>query len=368
MSKLINRENYALIKAFLGDMAEIKPVSESTVERYGFYLRHLLLWAMDVPFAKAYTIRPTLPVYVSNQEGNKGKKLAAETQKKIIGLSRRFFEWAKSRHTGAFKKLPVSWIERLHPVRRKEASFSQEHVFVSVEEAVQLATLPREEGNLAMWRDCAMAARLFLSGERASAAVTSPICAIDFDDLSIRQWPELGVRTKNSKKATTYLLPLPELLEVARFWDAYVRERLLPMDTWYAPIESRWGEQSLSLAEAGKNRNQALNRRLKLLFDKTNLPYKSAHKFRHGHAVFGLLHADSPADYKAVSMNLMHSDIKVTDSIYAILPDQDVKARIARLASNTKAQSEDELHQFIKTMNKAEVSKVLMMLAQRLAA
>ena len=37
------------------------------------------------------------------------------------------------------------------------------------------------------------------------------------------------------------------------------------------------------------------------------------------------------ADYKAVSMNLMHSDIRVTDGIYAPLARDEVKERITGL-------------------------------------
>ncbi len=36
-------------------------------------------------------------------------------------------------------------------------------------------------------------------------------------------------------------------------------------------------------------------------------------------------------DYKAVSMNPMHSDIGITDSVYALLSDQAMQERVARL-------------------------------------
>jgi hypothetical protein len=44
------------------------------------------------------------------------------------------------------------------------------------------------------------------------------------------------------------------------------------------------------------------------------------------------LHLDSYADYKAVSMNLMHADIKITDSIYAPILSNEVQHRISRLS------------------------------------
>jgi len=40
------------------------------------------------------------------------------------------------------------------------------------------------------------------------------------------------------------------------------------------------------------------------------------------------------ADYKAVSQNLMHSDLRITDSIYAPLLGNEIQARIARLSGS----------------------------------
>ncbi len=39
------------------------------------------------------------------------------------------------------------------------------------------------------------------------------------------------------------------------------------------------------------------------------------------------------ADYKAVSQNLMHANLGITDSIYAMLSDADVSSRIANLGN-----------------------------------
>ena len=105
---------------------------------------------------------------------------------------------------------------------------------------------------------------------------------------------------------------------------------------WYAPVISSWGEQKLSAQPPGANRNTALQRRMRRLFAYAGLAYKSPHKFRHGTAVYGLQHARTMADYKAVSMNLMHNDIRITDGIYAVLNKEDVRARIASLSRQIK--------------------------------
>lgn len=92
-------------------------------------------------------------------------------------------------------------------------------------------------------------------------------------------------------------------------------------------MKIHWGKQELDPSTPGKNRHQALDKRLRRLFDLAGLLYKSAHKFRHGHAVYGLQHAQIKADNKAVSMNLMHEDIKITDEIYAPILSHEVQLR-----------------------------------------
>lgn len=136
---------------------------------------------------------------------------------------------------------------------------------------------------------------------------------------------------------------------------------------WYAPIDSQWGEQSLSQNDPGANRHLALNKRLRLLWDKAKLEYRSAHKFRHGHAVYGLQHARTMADYKAISMNLMHEDIKITDEVYAPILSNEVQERIANLDPNLQETNDDEMEAFVGKLSNTELSKIMIIVAGRLA-
>jgi integrase len=198
---------------------------------------------------------------------------------------------------------------------------------------------------------------------RASALTTLPIAALDLEKLSVRQWPELGVLTKNSKHATTFLLNIPDLLAAVRLWDATVRNVLDPTMPWYAPIDHHWGEQHLSNKEPGENRLNALEKRLKLLFEFAHLP----HKFRHGHAVFGLQYAQTMADYKAVSMNLMHESIEITDSIYAPILHSEVQERIANLAEKAESMPDNELETFLNSLDRESQKHALIYIAERIA-
>lgn len=362
---MIQRSNYLLVRRYLQDLGEIYQLSSSSLGRYRFYLRHLLLWAGETPFQQAAKLRPTFPSYVSNLPGRqKEAPLASVTQKKIIEAGKRFFTWAKQNHPKEFGSLGTAWLESLRPPRVREAS--NEHEYVSLEEVLQLIAIPHEEDNLALLRDKAAAAMLFLSGARAGAFATLPISAVDLPGRTMCQWPELGVATKNGKRATTFLLPIPVLLAVAQTWDDVVRSKVQSSAPWYAPISAHWGGQSLAESSPGKNRHQALDKRLRKLFDLAGLSYKSAHKFRHGHAVYGLQHAQTMADYKAISMNLMHEDIKITDEIYAPILSNEVQFRISRLAASELDSMENSLKSLVRSLSNHDLSAVMRIVAERL--
>jgi len=364
---VIRRSNYLLVRRYLQDLGEVYQLSGSSIGRYRFYLRHLLLWSGETPFQQAAKLRPTFPSYVSNLPGRNAEvPLASVSQKKIIEVGKRFFTWGKQNYPKEFGSLTTAWLESLRAPRIRDTK--DEHEYVSLEEVLQLTAIPHDENDPALLRDKASAAMLFLSGARASAFTTLPISAVDLPAKTLRQWPELGVTTKNGKRATTYLLPIPELLSMAQSWDDVIRTKLPSTAPWYAPVSAQWGRQSLVDSEPGKNRHQALDKRLRRLFTLAGLPYKSAHKFRHGHAVYGLLKAQTMADYKAVSMNLMHNDIKITDSIYAPILSEEVKDRIAKLTSGQDSVPDTEFDDLLGQLSNADLSKVLRIVASRLSA
>jgi hypothetical protein len=62
--------------------------------------------------------------------------------------------------------------------------------------------------------------------------------------------------------------------------------------------------------------------------------YHSLHKFRHGHAVYAISNAEDVATLKTVSQNLLHANLSITDGIYGVLPDRDVRARIIGMGNS----------------------------------
>ena len=364
---MINRQNFLRIKEFLRYLEENTQLSPKSLDRYRFSLRHLLLWADEKGLAEAQIIRPNFPIYISLLRSVRNNaELSFSSQKKIIDISKRFFDWAKSSYPREYKNLKVTWIISLHPLKQCGNFF--ENIFVTLEEVLALISGDENKQDLAKLRDKAAAAFLFLSGIRAEAFVSLPIGAVNLDQLTVKQWPEMGVKTKNRKRATTFLLNIPELISVVQKWDSIVRSSLPLTSPWYAVISHSWGEQILSDKSPGTNRAHTLQRRLKILFSSANIAYKSPHKFRHGHAVFGLQHSRTMADYKAVSMNLMHESIEITDSIYAPLLSSEVKDRIAGLSTTDSIVVENDLQIYLNKLNQNQLKQALMFVADKLTS
>lgn len=337
---MICRPNYFLAKEFVEYLSEVMQLNPNSVGRYWSHLKHLLAWADALPFSQAASIRPTFTAYLAAKAKDKPESdgLAGLSLKKILQTAKRFFKWCKAMYPHQYRSLPPAWIDALRLPR--ESRPVEEHRFVKLDQVLQLIGIPIADKDLATWRDQAAAAMLFLSGARATAFTTLTLACVDLPNRTIKQWADLGVKTKNSKSATTFLLEIPELLHFVERWDGYIRSRLPPETAWYAPILQNWGDQRLSVEPPGNNRNVALGRRLRKLFALAQIPSLSPHAFRHGHAVYALQHCRTMADYKAVSMNLMHDSIAITDGIYAPLALDEVRQRVGTLAGTEVSSSQ----------------------------
>ena len=370
---MINRNNYKVAKEFVRSTQNVKQVQGDSADRYWASVRQLLLWADETWLGDAPKLVPTFQTYVMATDDPRHSPFAPATIKKVFQLARRFYTWAKMMHPGEFRSVPPAWIEALRPPQRILQAVNQvlldEDDFVTSDEIKSLLALP-SSNDIVRRRDQAAAAMLFLSGMRPGAFGSLSLECVDLDKCRIRQWPELGVHTKNSKKATTFLLRIPELMDVARDWDTLVRQTLPSTAAWFTPITSRFGVPQLSEDRPGIHRNTAVNDRLQVLFSEAKMKYRSAHKFRHGHAVYGLLHARTMADYKAVSRNLMHQDVTITDSIYAALLDDEVERRISTLGTTVAplAKEDDDMERYIHQLPQDRLVRVLKMAAARLAS
>lgn len=94
----------------------------------------------------------------------------------------------------------------------------------------------------------------------------------------------------------------------------------------------------------GEHRHSRARKSLKAWLSKVGLPYQKPHSFRHGHAVYGIQQSKDLSDLKAISMNLMHENLQVTDGVYGIFSNVDVQMKIAGLENNSSGiKSNDEI-------------------------
>ena len=353
---LVRRENYLIVQEYLEYLLNVKNRNSKSVERYRFWLRWLLLWTMEQPLEKADRIKPPFSQYISTLN------LAPESQKKVMETVRTFFRWAKMYHDRRFAALPAYWVEDLNPIKVSRGNSID---YVTLEDVLKIVQLPIDGNNLALRRDQAMAALLFLSGARAGAATSLPIQALHLEAQYpfLEQKPALGVQTKNGKSATTFLHNIPELLENVRSWDAFVRKNYPGGYPWYAPIHQRWGEQRLADLTPGKHRSIALNRRLTILEQAAGLPHRSPHKYRHGYAVYGLQHCQTMAQYHALSRNLMHANIAITDECYVHLEEAERGKLLDQISRNPCQQADDELQALLMKLDRQDLHRAITLAA-----
>jgi site-specific recombinase XerC len=319
---MINRQNWQLTKKYLDYRQHVDQISLPSVDKEITHLRYLLEWSQDKPFSKALNVRPTFPEYLakSRLDGRKGQ-LSPVYIKKILSTVRMFFDWYSD---NVDRNIKQSFIKSLRV--KRISTIPKVRDVVSLDEILAISKAPVL--NIEERRARASLVFLYLSGMRIGAFVSLPMKLIDLDNRSVMQYPSLGVRTKNSKHSITYLLDIPELLSVVRAWCAELA--FLDFDVFYFPLFSPAGGFS-SDPVIGKHRANLARRNFKDWLDRVGLPYHSPHKFRHGHVHYGLQRSKDMADFKAVSLNVMHSSVKTTDEFYSILPGDEVQRRISDL-------------------------------------
>ena len=218
------------------------------------------------PLAQSRQIDPSFPAPMTIFKG--------------LQTVREFFYFARSEWPTRYKPIKESWIELLQPPRHaRTASQFIEHEFYTLEELRRLLAVSAE--TLHQQRAQAGAALLFLSGMRLDTLASLRTNCIDVSTRQILQFPNMGVRTKNNKAAITYLLNIPDVLEVVHRWDQHVRG-FAPGSLWYASLAF----DGCSLVESNhaiEGRGTIVGDDLRMLCDRAGLPYRSSHKFRHGH-------------------------------------------------------------------------------------
>jgi integrase len=136
---------------------------------------------------------------------------------------------------------------------------------------------------------------------------------------------------------------------------------------WFPPIHQQWGEQTTKLLIPGKYRTDALRKRLGIVNTLFGLSHRSPHQYRHGYALYGLERCKTMAEYHALSRNMMHSNIAITDQIYVHVDEKERGQILSRLHHNAVGEFDNEFSMFIQKFGKEDLTNGITLLAQRLA-
>jgi len=320
---MINRQNFLDVRAYLAYSAQTRQNAPATVDRYRKCLRHLLEWADETPFPKSRILDP-FPIYL------KATTLAPASILKTLMVARQFFTFCRMEYPHLYKPITETWIESLQPPRDlRPQSRIPERSYYTLEEVLKLCAAPVT--TLRLQRAQAGLAMLYLSGMRADALASIPIHCVDLPNRAIQQLPEFGVRTKGRKAAITYLLPIPELLAVVERWQSLHSAFCLSNSAlWYSTLYP-FNERLIPTEIAFEGRYHLVERDIEKLCETLGMKYLSPHKLRHGHVVYSVGRVKTMRELKAVSLNVMHSSVITTDSIYNRLMGNEVRDVIQTL-------------------------------------
>lgn len=102
---------------------------------------------------------------------------------------------------------------------------------------------------------------------------------------------------------------------------------------WYATL-SRDGMALTSTRQAFAGRHNTIQRDVRRICARAGVPYLSPHKLRHGHVMWARSHARDMDELKAISQNIMHASVTITDGRYGNLVTEDVRNTIAQLGQS----------------------------------
>lgn len=351
---MINRQNWLDVRAYLQHMDRHVNRHPSTIHKYRTQLRHLLEWADEHPFQKARDIDPSFPAYlVTARADGRSVPLSYSTIYKTLITVRAFFQFARLEWPLRYRRISESWIKLLQPTREsKPMPQLDEHRFYTIDEVQSIARVSVE--TLREERARVAATMLFLSGMRPDVLASIPITCVDLSRMRILQIPKMGARTKNSKAAITYLLDIPELLDIIHAWDRRVRACCQPSALWYATLTND-GMQLTQTTRAIVGRASVIGDDLRIICQKAGVEYKSPHKLRHGHIVYARNLAHDMEQVKAISQNVMHSTVLTTDQVYGSLTDNQVQSVISSLGQTRSPGSREELILQLIEMLKAQL-------------
>ena len=316
------RNNFTVLRQYHEYLKSHTTCSGATLKVYEAYDSLILDWAAEKPLSKGPSFEVTFPRFLISQRNKDNEPYSAEYMKGICAYTRRFFDWARD-HKREYHQITGEWIKMIKP--EKTIEDIHEIVAYTLDDILRICDIKTD--NMRLRRVIAAIAFLMLSGMRIAAFFTLPIKGVNLESHTVRQLPTDGVCTKYNRAAITTLLIQSKLMRIIREWDDLVRSQC-PLDSsWYARLDRNGNFDPRIIVPMTIDNKDELKKQarypyrdfcadLKTVCEMAGITYKSPHKARYGHIHLGYSRAKTAEQRKAVSVNVLHRNLAVTDEIY----------------------------------------------------
>jgi len=177
------------------------------------------------------------------------------------------------------------------------------------------------------FRDSALISFLALSGIRVGALISLSMQCFDSAKLIIYQNPALGVKTKFSKPIITVLHNLDRnMIDIIRSWNKHLQKRgfsntdpLFPASKVNLALNDYFFQKPEEVEPIYWRSSGPVNTIIRRRTTQAQLPYFSAHKFRHTLVAEMDKYITTPLELKAFSQSLGHSQTITTLQNYGNL-------------------------------------------------
>ena len=360
---MINRQNYKDVQQFLDYKVKARKVTQQSLTVYRTWLNHALDWCGETPFGTCSSKKETFNDYILMKIKN--KELARYTGHSICKNFRQFLFYMKDEEPSRYGKLKNSFIKSIEI--KNPVDLTKRVRVYSYDDIIRISNLDIPENDLSLRRVQAAVCFMYLSGMRIGACVTMPIKAVHLDIYKVSQSPAIGVHTKYSKSADTSLYKIQPLLDVVKNWDDFMRQNYPSDNYWYPRLNGRkkikpgvpiTDDVDKSYADT-RNVTRTFYTNLKKLCNMAGVEYQSSHACRYGHIQFGADNSSSMDEFKAVSQNVMHESVDITDKIYARMNADKVNEKISNMGSKNRDIPDSNLEERIERAVEKALTKHL---------
>jgi len=281
-----------------------------------------------------------------------------------------FFTWLASQN-GYKNKIKFELIEYFNlPRGEKRIAQSKSDIkYPSLDEIKTVINSIKPDSEMNR-RNRALLSFAILSGMRVSAIISLPLKAFNPETLEVFQDPRLGVNTKFSKTINSLLMPFElDLLQEVLDWVNFLKqEKNFKGNDPIFPAMKLGHQGNVKTFKAVEVKPEFLRSASHIYkifeesFINANLEPYSPHKFRHTAIDLALEKCQNGKQLKAISQIFGHENIQTTISVYAQLPEKEVKSIIHEMFNKSAEEEQnkfmEELCKFYKYYSKNKFLKI----------